>query len=1395
MGRGGHDDLDGSGDAPSLHCSTTVARAVEARNRPDGCFSASYTLAMEFRVLGPLEVLSEGRLLDLGGAKQRALLAMLLLDANSVVSTSRLIEALWEDDPPDTAQKALQVHVSGLRKVVGKERVVTREPGYLLRVEEDELDVTRFQRLREQGKPADALALWRGDPLSEFTLRRFAQSDIARLEDARLGCIEERIDLDLRSGRHAELTGELESLVNEHPLRERLRALLMLALYRSGRQAEALAAYQHARNALVEELGIEPGKALRDLHQAVLTQDPALDLPPRRERERHSEDARVPDADRRTGAPARGAALCVRCGESNPPEARLCLSCGAVLPGRPRAGAERRLVTVLFVDLVDFTGLAERLDPEDLKRVVGPYLDGVRGAIERFGGHLEKYIGDAVMAIFGAPVAYGDDPERAVRAAFAVRDTVTRLEHGSELRLDVRIGVNTGEALIDLDADTAAGRGMAAGDVVVTSFRLQQGASVNGILVGEGAYRATRRLVEYGESVAVEAKGKDEPLPGWPAKALLDEPDRPRTVLVGRQAELEHLRSLIVPPVADGPRIVTLVGPAGVGKSRLLWELCECAGESVLWRQGRCLSYGAGVSFFAFASIVKLHAGILESDPSEQAERKLTQAVAAAIEDAAVTEWVEAYLRPLVGLGGAERLSGDRRAEAFSAWRTFLEGLAVQRPLVLAVEDAHWADEGLLDFVEHISDWAQGVPLAVLCTARPELLERRPRWPGVVQLEPLSADDIGALLDELLGPERLDPELRLELVSRVGGNALYAEEFARLVKEREPGEALSLPETIQATIAGRLDSLHPEARELLHDAAVIGTAFWPGGLARLSGLRVEQVERRLGELQWKELIRPLPRSAVADESQYAFWHVLVRDVAYSQIPRAQRAEKHRRAAEWIESLAPGRGDLAELLAHHYGSALEFARLAHQETAGLEELARLSLRDAGRHALTLYAFPAAAGFFRRALELWPADEPERGRLLFDLGRALFWAERTGAEELEAARDALIESGDRGPAARAEILLTRLARDRGDRTAAFAAAFAALDILRDLPASTERAEALSNLAAMHAVWGESDKALAESAQALELAETVGLDEIKAESLTFRGHARILDGDRSGLADLEQAVEINLAINSPGIVRRSANLATSLVELGELDRAWKTYDLARDAARRFGDAPGLHWLAAERPYELYWRGEWDAALASAEELLHQPDAGYGAHAGRSVRAWIRLARGDLAGAIEDSVVALEFGRHAGEPATLCQSLALQARVLVEAGRKPEAGAAVAEVLELFEAPSVLGSFWTADLAAALRELGRGAELPASSSSATEWLVAARLIASGRSADAADRYAAMGARPEEAWARLKAAAELESVGLGAEAEQQLERARAFYQAVGAGAYARVDESLPAGA
>jgi DNA-binding SARP family transcriptional activator/class 3 adenylate cyclase/tetratricopeptide (TPR) repeat protein len=1341
---------------------------------------------MEFRVLGPLEVRSGGGLLDLGGAKQRALLAMLLLDANNVVSNERLIDGLWEDGPPETAQKALHVHVSGLRKVLGKDRLVTREPGYLLRVEEEELDLDRFHRLRKQGRPTEALALWRGAPLSDFSLSRFAQSEIARLEDARLACLEERIEQDLGAGRHAELTGELEGLVQKNPLRERLRALSMLALYRSGRQAEALAVYQEARRALVDELGIEPGKALRDLHQAILNQDPALDLPPAEQRE--------PEAPVEPETLARGTA-CGRCGETNPPEARRCFACGAVLPGPPRAGAERRLVTVLFVDLVDFTGLAERLDPEDLKRVIAPYLAEVRAAIERFGGHLEKYIGDAVMALFGAPVAYGDDPERAVRAAFAVRDAVVRLNASDpELELDVRIGLNTGEALVDLAADTAAGSGMAAGDVVVTSFRLQQAAPVNGILAGEGTYAATHRLVEYADAEPVAAKGKEEPLRAWRATALREAPGAPRTELVGRRSELEHLRKLVAPPAAAGPRIVTLVGPPGVGKSRLLWELRREADESVLWRAGRCLSYGGGISFSAFAEVVKSHAAILVSDSADEVARKLGACVQAAIEDESVVEWVGAYLRPLVGLGGAERLSGDRRGEAFSAWRRFLEALAARQPLVLAIEDVHWADDGLLDFLEHVADWAQGVPLAVVCTARPELLERRPRWGGVFGLEPLSSDDTGALLDDLLPAEQLGDELRAELIGRVGGNPLFAEEFARLVKERRPGERMRLPETIQATIAGRLDALHPEARELLRDAAVIGTSFWPGALAQLGELRVEQVERRLGELQWKELIRPLPRSAIADESQYAFSHVLVRDVAYGQIPRVDRAKQHRLAAEWIESLAPGRADLTELLAHHYSSALEYARFARLDTRALAERSRVVLRDAGEHALTLYAFPVAVGFFRRALELWPADDPERPYLLLSVGKSLFWAERGGDVELAEARDALLEAGELAHASHADVLLSKLALARGDRDEASARVLAAVDHLRDSEPSREQAEAVSNLVAFHAVWGESDRALEASGQALALAETLGLDEVKAETLTYRGYARIQSGEREGLYDLEQAVALAEALDSIGLVRRYANLATTLELLGELGRAWEAYGRGRSAAERFGDAVGLHWLAAERLYEHYWLGDWNDAITAAEALLEEPAAGYAGYASRVVRAWIRFARGDVVGALDDSSGALEFARQAKDTAALCQALALRARALAESGRRDEAASLIDEVMDLSVGSDVLASFWTTDFAEAARELGRADEVSKLAESVrmpTRWLAAACRVVEDAHVDAADEYAAIGARPEEARARLRASASLAADGRRTDAEHQLGLALDFYRAAGADAYLRAAEAL----
>ena len=1088
---------------------------------------------------------------------------------------------------------------------------------------------------------------------------------------------------------------------------------------------------------------------------------------------------------------------CTQCGENNPSEARLCWSCGTLLPVTDRpAGEERRVVTVLFVDLVDFTGISTRLDPEDLRRVQAPYFRRVRTEVERFGGRVEKYIGDAVMALFGAPVAHGDDAERAVLAAFAIRRAIGELNDDEDLDLKVRVAVNTGEAFVDLGARADAGEGMAAGDVVVTSFRLQQAAPVGEIVVGEATYRATQRGIEYVELEPVTAKGKQERLRAWKAVAVDEPAGRPAARLVGRDDELSRLRSVVGSADPVAPRLVTLLGGAGVGKSRLLWELrrsLEDEADEVVWRQGRCLGYGSGVSFSAFAELVKSHAGILESDPAETVGEKLGATVATLVREAAAREWTEAYLRPLVGLDGAERLSGDRRGEAFSAWRHFVEGIAADGRVVLAFEDLQWADDGLLDFIEYLHRWSGGLRLAILCTARPELSERRPMWPGIVQVEPLSADDTTELVDELLGSTTLRAELRDELLVRAAGNPLYAEEFVRMFQERRDEEEIQLPETVQALISGRLDTLHPQAKEIVRDGAVVGHGFWVGALVHVGGLHREQIERRLGELQWKELVRPHPTSAVAGESQYTFWHVLVRDVAYAQIPRAARAEKHRSTAEWIESLAPGRADLTELLAHHYSSALEYARLSRQDTSELVERARLALRDAGDRALTVYAYPAAARFFRDALELWPDDDPARPQLLFSLGKALFWSERAGTDELVRARDALVAAGDLGRASRADVLLSRLAIARGDPEEASLHAAAAVALLQDAPSSAEQAEAVSNLAAVHAVRGESERALEASAEALALAETLSLDEIRAESLTFRGHARILDGDEGGIADLELAVEVAEDTSAPAVVRSCANLATSLVELGQLERAWVVYERGRTAAEHFGDALGMHWLAAERPYELYWRGEWDDALVAAESLLLEQDAGYGGYAGSSVRAWIRLARGDLAGALDDSATALGFARRANDAAALCPALALRARVLAEARRREEAMPIADEAVAAASGRGVLLSFWTADLADALHELDRGHGLPGNANGGSRWLVAAHHVLAGSHTDAAAAYAVIGARPEEAKARLRASKALATSGDPAAANEELVRAREFYVGVGAHAYAGARESVSA--
>src|SRR5205085_7533679 len=492
-----------------------------------------------------------------------------------------------------------------------------------------------------------------------------------------------------------------------------------------------------------------------------------------------------------------------------------------------------------FADLVGFTARAEELDPEDVEAILRPYHERLRSELERFGGTVEKFIGDAVMALFGAPVAHEDDPERAVRAALGIRDWAR--EDGE---VQVRIAVNTGEALINLAARPESGEGMAAGDVVNTTARLQVSAPVNGVLVGETTYRATRHAIEYRNAEPVEAKGKAQTVPVWEAQETrsrfgVDVVKSARTPLVGREREVGLLRDMLVRVREESaPQLITLAGVPGIGKSRLIYELfaaVEQSGVLTYWRQGRSLPYGEGVTYWALAEMVKAQAGILETDDEDVVMTKLGTAVAALGIEEGEAGWVEAHLRPLVGLGGEAEFGGDARTEAFAAWRRFFEVMAEMRPLVLVFDDLHWADDGVLDFVDYLVEWAARVPMLVACTARPELLERRPGWGGgklnatTLSISPLSETDTARLLGSLLERPLLEAEQQQALLLRAGGNPLYAEQFAHMLLEE--GTLSDLPESVQGIIAARLDRLAPDEKSLLQDAAVQGKVFWLGGLA------------------------------------------------------------------------------------------------------------------------------------------------------------------------------------------------------------------------------------------------------------------------------------------------------------------------------------------------------------------------------------------------------------------------------------------------------------------------------------------------------------------------------------------------------------------------------------
>jgi class 3 adenylate cyclase/tetratricopeptide (TPR) repeat protein len=1062
------------------------------------------------------------------------------------------------------------------------------------------------------------------------------------------------------------------------------------------------------------------------------------------------------------------------------------------------ARRERKVVSVLFADLVGFTSRAESLDPEDVEAILRPFHDRLRSELEQRGGTVEKFIGDAVMAVFGAPAAHEDDPERAVRAALAIRDWITEEEE-----LEVRIAVNTGEVLASLEPSAGAERGLVAGDVVNTASRLQSSAPVNGILVGETTYNATSRVIEYREAPPVEAKGKSHPVPVWEvvqarSRYGADVMQAPKTPLVGRDRELGLLVGTLARAQHErSPQLVTLVGVPGIGKSRLVYELfseVDTRPELIYWRQGRCLPYGDGVAFWALGEILKAHAGILEGESEELAAEKLRAVVEEAVPERDDGAWVLRELKPLVGLSEGD--AGDRRAESFAAWRRFFEGLAELDPLVLVVEDLHWADEGLLDFVDHLIDWAAQVPILVVATARPELLTRRPGWGGgkpnatTISLSPLTEADTATLVHGLLDRAVLPADVQAGLLERAGGNPLYAEEFARIALERDAldaAETLPLPESVQGLIAARLDALSDEEKALVQDASVLGKVFWLQAVAQLVGVDSERAEGLLHGLGRKQFVQRERRSSMGGDTQYAFTHTLVRDVAYGQIPRADRTEKHRRAAAWIESLGRAE-DHAELRAHHYVSALE-ALPSGADDPDLRRSARLSLRDAGDRAASLNASDAAVRDYERALALWPADDAERPRLLLSLAQQRFsaeiWDERDGA----AARDALLAVGDEAGAAVAEIIRAEVLWLLGRGEDVLESQERAATLAKNLPVSPSKARVYAGLSRLEWLANREDPAELFGDEALAMADELGLRDIRANVLSIRGGWRTMKGDPGGVAMIEESIALFEELNSADAQRPYNNLADNHYNRGELDEAAAAVQRMKEAWKRFAGVDWLRWAESQEIRLDYAAGRWDHAVELADRWIE--DAGErGGHYLEALFRWyrgrIRLARGDRSGAVEDAETALELGRAGRDPQLVIPSLAFMSRVrweLAEDGAEELA-------LELVERCRGLvlnvAQDWFPEVAVVLAGLDRTEAIEATaeeSSAPTRWCDAGLAIGRGDLLNAAEIFGRMGARPFEAEATVLAATK----GLGAELPQAIE----FFREVGASAYLADAEAL----
>jgi class 3 adenylate cyclase len=738
-------------------------------------------------------------------------------------------------------------------------------------------------------------------------------------------------------------------------------------------------------------------------------------------------------------------AACATCGQSNPDDARFCSACASPLvPEAAHAGELRKTVTVVFSDIANSTRLGERLDPESHRRVMGRYFTAMHTALERHGGTVEKFIGDAVMAVFGIPTLHEDDALRAVRAAVEMRtalEEVNRaLRRDWELEIAVRTGINTGEVVAGAPGTMQT---LITGDAVVVAKRLEESAGPDEIQLGESTYRLVREAVVAEPLGSIEAKGKPQ-LPAWRLLELQDGDGtsvRLDSPLVGRAADLHALQSSFELAEAERScRLFTVLGPAGIGKSRLVHEFVDWLGDRATVLQGRCLSYGDGITFWPLAEIVRQAAALSDRDSADEARRKIAALLRPGEDAQVVSERVAAA----VGRGEA---SAARPDETFWAVRRLFESIAHERPLVVVIDDVQWSENTLLDLIEYIAGWTRGAPVLLCCIARPDLLELRPSWglpkPNAtsILLRPLQEHETDELIANLLG--RLPLESRAGIATVAEGNPLFVEELLRMLVDegllrRESGDwvaagdlgELGVPPTIQALLSARLDRLVPEERGVIQRASVVGQVFWWGAVADLSPASERpEMGAHLQSLVRKELIRH-ERSKFSAEDAFRFEHILIRDAAYAALPKEARADLHEEFAGWLERRG---GDHAaeyeEFSGYHLEQAVRYrAELGRreEETAALAQEAGLRLASAGRRAIARADASAAANLIGRAAGLLPQDAPERGELLVDLAEALHeTGELLRAREiLQQALNGARASGDDAVEARARLELANL-----------------------------------------------------------------------------------------------------------------------------------------------------------------------------------------------------------------------------------------------------------------------------------------------------------------------------------------------------------------------------------